>query len=184
LVVGSIPTRPTNRFKHLASPSGGAFCFPGSPSDFGIASGGAPTVGPAGVAKAGVFLLSHQSRPKIVVSAGPFGQGRGPLLRRPKCRSTNGQKRRANPRPGLLPRRPTKVGDPRLKKERSHEIRAGRPRGPKRTPAYPSATKCRTHRSGDAVEAGPTPPPSASPYYCFRPTNTNPVVNEALTPVA
>jgi hypothetical protein len=29
LVVGSIPTRPTNRFKHLASPSGGTFCFVG-----------------------------------------------------------------------------------------------------------------------------------------------------------
>ena len=29
LGVGSIPTRPTNSFKHLASPSGGALCFVG-----------------------------------------------------------------------------------------------------------------------------------------------------------
>jgi hypothetical protein len=30
LVVGSIPTRPTNRFKRLASPSGGASSFLGA----------------------------------------------------------------------------------------------------------------------------------------------------------
>ena len=38
LVVGSIPTRPTKFFKHLASSSGGALCFLGSPQ-VGIAQG-------------------------------------------------------------------------------------------------------------------------------------------------
>ena len=65
LVVGSIPTRPTNRCRHLASPSGGAFCLVGSPQ-VGLAAVSRARLQPQPLA---TVLQLARGRMKTVISS-------------------------------------------------------------------------------------------------------------------